>query len=220
MTSEVTQADIDLAVRIANLFGKALPHDADTFPAQWIAEHRLTAQSGEGRSGAGEDAALKLVAGYVDYTTESKDRWEQGKAAGYRELGSIVAAALNARQSGEGEREALREALDAAHFYIDASPDELADLGITRDDALRMARDKRAALNARQSGEGEREEFLTAYVSEDAKVIGIEHDTDADWHKVYDAHVALRDRLEERIREREKCPRKPALRATDDAGWA
>ncbi len=72
---------------------------------QAFARHRLTAQSGEGRSGAGEDAALKLVAGYVDYTTESKDRWEQGKAAGYRELGSIVAAALNARQSGEGERE-------------------------------------------------------------------------------------------------------------------
>lgn len=67
---------------------------------------RFTAQSGEGRSGAGEDALL--------------------------------------------------EALDAAHFYIDASPDELADRGITRDGALRIARDKRAALNARQSGEGER----------------------------------------------------------------
>lgn len=67
-----------------------------------------------------------------------------------------------------------------------------------------------------QSGEGRSgagEEFLTAYVSEDAKVIGIEHDTDADWRKVHDAHVALRDRLEERIREREKCPRKPALNA-------
>jgi len=93
-------------------FGLVVDHKPDCFLAFPLSEGaqlsawntRLTAQSGEGRSGAGEDAALKLVAGYVDYTTESKDRWEQGKAAGYRELGSIVAAALNARQSGEGER--------------------------------------------------------------------------------------------------------------------
>lgn len=71
--------------------------------------------------------------------------------------GTIVVrnrADLNARQSGEGEREALRDALDAAHFYIDASPDELADLGITRDDALRMARDKRAAIRATDDAGG------------------------------------------------------------------
>lgn len=38
------------------------------------------------------DPALQLVAGYADYKAISDDRWEQGKAAGYRELGEIVAA--------------------------------------------------------------------------------------------------------------------------------
>lgn len=37
---------------------------------------------------------LALVAGYADYKAISDDRWEQGKAAGYRELGEMVAAAL------------------------------------------------------------------------------------------------------------------------------
>lgn len=37
---------------------------------------------------------LQLVAGYADYTAISDDRWEQGKAAGYRELGEIVAASM------------------------------------------------------------------------------------------------------------------------------
>jgi len=53
------------------------------------------------------------------------------------------------------------------------------------------------------------EHFLSAYVSEDTKVIGIEHHTDADWHAVLAAHVALRDRLDERIAEMDKCPHKP-----------
>lgn len=52
----------------------------------------------------------------------------------------------------------------------------------------------------------EAERFLTAYVSEDAKVIGIEHETEADWHAVQRAHEALRDRLNVRLAEREKCP--------------
>lgn len=42
----------------------------------------------------GTSPLLALVAGYADYKAISDDRWEQGKAAGYRELGEMVAAAL------------------------------------------------------------------------------------------------------------------------------
>lgn len=57
------------------------------------------------------------------------------------------------------------------------------------------------------------ERFLTAYVSQDGKVIGIEHDTEADWHEIQRAHEVLRDRLNVRLAERDKCPFKPALEA-------
>ncbi len=57
------------------------------------------------------------------------------------------------------------------------------------------------------------ERFLVAYVSQDAKVIGIEHDTEADWVAVHRAHVVLRDRLNERLAEREKCPFRPPAKA-------
>jgi len=60
--------------------------------------------------------------------------------------------------------------------------------------------------------EGAEERFLLAYVSQDAKIVGIEHDTDADWHEVQRAHEVLRDRLNERLAERDKCPFKPATR--------
>ena len=43
------------------------------------------------------------------------------------------------------EVDELRKALDAAHYYIDAHEIELAEAGITRHDALDIARDKRAA---------------------------------------------------------------------------
>ncbi len=82
--------------------------DDDDEGVQAFARHR-TAHSSEGRSN-GAGAALQLVAGYADYTTASECRWEQGKAAGYRELGSIVAAALSAPQ---GEVERLQRLVDA-----------------------------------------------------------------------------------------------------------
>ncbi|MEK7817349.1 MAG: hypothetical protein AAB281_03760 [Actinomycetota bacterium] len=53
-------------------------------------------------------------------------------------------AALATRS--EADDGALREALDAAHYYIDASPTELAEAGTTRDDALLKARELRSAL--------------------------------------------------------------------------
>lgn len=67
----------------------------------------------------------------------------------------------------------------------------------------------RTDQDARLDGEGV-EQFLLAYVSQDAKIIGIEHDTDADWHEVQRAHEALRDRLNVRLAERDKCPVKPS----------
>jgi hypothetical protein len=59
--------------------------------------------------------------------------------------------------------------------------------------------------------EGEGDYFLTAYVSKDGRTVGIDHPTEADWNDVLTAHVGLRDRLNERIAEQEKCPFKPAL---------
>jgi len=44
------------------------------------------------------------------------------------------------------EIERLREALDAAHYYIDASDCELKLEGITRDDTLSKARELREAV--------------------------------------------------------------------------
>jgi hypothetical protein len=62
------------------------------------------------------------------------------------------------------------------------------------------------------------ERFLLAYVSQDAHIVGIEHDTEADWDEVFRAHTVLRDRLNERLAEMEKCPFKPkdaALKETN-----
>ncbi len=52
-------------------------------------------------------------------------------------------------------------------------------------------------------------EFLVARVSQDGKQIGIDHPTDAPWNDVLLAHVALKDRMIERINEMGKCPLKP-----------
>ncbi len=53
------------------------------------------------------------------------------------------------------------------------------------------------------------EEFLVARVSQDGKIIGIDHPTEAPWDDVLNAHIALRDRLNERIAEQDKCPVRP-----------
>lgn len=66
-----------------------------------------------------------------------------------------------------------------------------------------------AALKTASPASEASERFLTAYVSQDAKIIGIEHETEADWGEVHRAHEALRDRLNERLVEREQCPFKP-----------
>ena len=58
------------------------------------------------------------------------------------------------------------------------------------------------------------EDFLVARVSPDAKVVGVEHATSADWHVVKAAHVALRDYLSARIANAGKCP--AALREPSD----
>jgi hypothetical protein len=55
-----------------------------------------------------------------------------------------------------------------------------------------------------------REKFLKAYVSQDGKIVGIDHETEADWGEVYRAHVILRDRLNERIAHMDKCPAHPS----------
>lgn len=52
--------------------------------------------------------------------------------------------------------------------------------------------------------------FLTAYASADGKESGIDHPTDADWNEVRTAHVALRDWLNYRIENEDKCPLRPS----------
>ena len=47
--------------------------------------------------------------------------------------------------------ERLAGALDAAHYYIDASNQELFDAGITREDALGKARELRTALSGKDT---------------------------------------------------------------------
>ena len=54
------------------------------------------------------------------------------------------------------------------------------------------------------------EDFLVARVSQDTKVIGIDHPTEAPWVDVLAAHVALRDWLNQRLADMDKCPFKPA----------
>jgi hypothetical protein len=60
--------------------------------------------------------------------------------------------------------------------------------------------------------------LLTAYVSKDGTVTGLDHETDADWSDVQKAHVSLRDWLNERIANRSRCPMAPAAAPTVDAG--
>lgn len=50
------------------------------------------------------------------------------------------------------------------------------------------------------------ENFMVVTVSRDGRQVGINHPTEADWNDVLQAHIGLRDRLNERIAEQEKCP--------------
>jgi hypothetical protein len=53
------------------------------------------------------------------------------------------------------------------------------------------------------------EHFLTAHVSRDGKVVGIEHPTDAEFADVHAAHLVLRSYINRRLRNRAKCPFHP-----------
>lgn len=64
----------------------------------------------------------------------------------------------------------------------------------------------------------EPEEFLVARVSQDTRVIGIDHPTEATWDDVLAAHIALRDRLNVRLAEMGKCPFNPSPPIPDDVG--
>lgn len=75
----------------------------------------------------------------------------------------------------------------------------------------------RTALSAmpRPDDAQDDERFLTAYVSRDGRVVGIDHPTDASWHDVLQAHEALLARVQERIAEQQNCPFYVALRPDD-----
>ena len=80
------------------------------------------------------------------------------------------------------------------HVYT-AAFDAIKDILATRTDATPVADSD--------------ETFLTAYVSANTNIIGIDHPTEAPWQQVYDAHLALRDRLNERLEQEDLCPYKP-----------
>ena len=62
------------------------------------------------------------------------------------------------------------------------------------------------------------ENYLVARVSNDGKLVGIDHPCDAVWSDVMVAHVALRDYINERIARQDACPFKAkALAATPKA---
>ena len=191
--------------------------DSEQAARNFASAINLAAQSGEGRSGAGEDAVdwtspLELLDGTPVRLTRDEETGDVDRHSNPDPDGDYWIEREDGHRIASTDCNSRSKAYRQLCVHANGCEEGTGTIVVRN----------RAALNARQSGEGEREKFLTAYVSEDSKIIGIEHDTDADWHKVHDAHVALRDRLEERIREREKCPRKPAVdtRATDDAGRA
>ena len=58
------------------------------------------------------------------------------------------------------------------------------------------------------------ENYLVARVSNDGKLVGIDHPCDAVWSDVMVAHVALRDYINERIARQDACPFKAKALAT------
>lgn len=154
MTSEVTQADRD-AWNAAfeawdngrNGFNSGGDHEA---AIAIIANHRLTAQSGEGRSGAGEDALARKLAAWANCG------WQEDEYPEAQKLMGEAAAALNARQSGEGEIERLSEALDVGEKFLNAcfsawscgEPYHRVKVMMDRADEFRASLDSIAALRA------------------------------------------------------------------------
>lgn len=209
MTSEVTQADRDFVILACRLTGwegvaqrleRGWKPDRDTNEGKLLdaaVQHRLTAQSGEGRAlpwlskllryhetggheGDGSDHAMRNARTELDAIVSGEGRSGAGEEAlrdalnaftdavgkKCREAGlsyelpraealkAGMVAALNARQSGEGEREAdLRDALSDLWSIVHG-----CDLRLSV--PMETIAKVRAALNARQSGEGEREGSL------------------------------------------------------------
>lgn len=90
----------------------------------------------------GEDApgAAEVI------SVEDVERWQREDVQTRNELQGRLAAAEARRAQAEAATNGMRRALGAAHFYIDAHDEELAELGITRRDALARARELRARV--------------------------------------------------------------------------
>lgn len=83
------------------------------------------------------------------------------------------------------------------------------------DQRLRLVAEEAADMLERLGGASPEEHFLTAHVSEDGSVVGIDHSMNADWHAVRTAHIALRDRINERLETEDNCPFKPTQQPGD-----
>lgn len=171
-----------------------------------------------------------------DFMLESRIRAVQMNSPGANTIplsmteAERLLAALRPSAAG-GDELAGRLAAQVRRLREEANLDDRASENSTNPDAApvfaiwatgkrQFADDIEAALRTRPAdtaGVGEEhddeERFLTAYVSRDTRVIGIEHPTEADWHEVRQAHEALRDRLNERLGAQDDCPVKPAMQA-------
>ena len=119
----------DMPDRPCRVICSHIDHDTVVGPTGYGKRAAITAWNTRRQSHSlpGDVETLALVAGYADYKAISDDRWEQGKAAGYRELGQLVAAALSsplpatqedAERSGVGDDEASQADRDHAMKWI------------------------------------------------------------------------------------------------------
>lgn len=243
---EVTQADIHAAALqwCSEKDRETFPEDVDYFKCQWwalpglrarveaAARHRLSAQP------AREDVFLETVKAIEAALIEPD-------VAGAMAIVQQVLADHEALLSHPSQPAQAGDAISAIQEMIDSYSIAGANVldWLTKEDreqmppsasqadrdwgsnvacratfsALRDAQAKIAALRAQPThGTGN---FLTAYVSQDGKDISIKHDLDADWDAVRHAHEALRDRLIERIAERDKCPFSPSQPAQAGNLW-
>jgi len=75
------------------------------------------------------------------------------------------------------------------------------------------------ALASQEGAQGDAEYFLHAGVSEDAKTVGLWHETSSDRSKIRAAHVSLRDRLNERLSEEDLRTGQEGAQAGEVKQW-
>lgn len=126
-----------------------------------------------------------------------------------------ILSALRQPTPASGEVGDLRQAIAAWMATNSLTPHHKV---LAAGNRLYVAGEKAADMLERLGGASPEEHFLTAHVSEDGSVVGIDHSMNADWHAVRTAHIALRDRINERLETEDNCPFKPTQQPGDQVG--